>query len=205
MSAAVENVFEAVSTLDAARPAIELVANSYQVVTDDRTISTVLGSCIAVCLTDPAAGVGGMNHFMLPGAAGRSLTGKPAALRYGPNAMNALLAALYAAGAQHDRLQARIFGGAGLLVGRAASAVGAANIEYALGDLGARGITLVAQDVGGRWPRRLYYRPASGEARVRRFARILPSAFDPATGACMLRRAAPFQAPSTALVAARAP
>ena len=34
----------------------------------DMVVSTILGSCISVCLWDPVAGVGGMNHMLLPGA-----------------------------------------------------------------------------------------------------------------------------------------
>ncbi len=32
-------------------------------------LSTVLGSCVAACLRDHATGLGGMNHFLLPGDA----------------------------------------------------------------------------------------------------------------------------------------
>ncbi|MEO1780289.1 MAG: chemotaxis protein CheD, partial [Pseudomonadota bacterium] len=35
----------------------------------DTVISTLLGSCVACCLWDETAGVGGMNHMLL--AAGR--------------------------------------------------------------------------------------------------------------------------------------
>ena len=33
---------------------------------EDEMIVTILGSCVAACIRDPLAGVGGMNHFMLP-------------------------------------------------------------------------------------------------------------------------------------------
>ena len=32
----------------------------------DVMLTTILGSCVAVCLRDPRAGIGGMNHFLLP-------------------------------------------------------------------------------------------------------------------------------------------
>ena len=35
-------------------------------------IVTILGSCVAVCLWDEIAGVGGMNHFLLPEPLGAS-------------------------------------------------------------------------------------------------------------------------------------
>ena len=44
-------------------------------------ISTLLGSCIAACMHDPLARVGGMNHFLLPGEAGPGQGGQSS--RYG--------------------------------------------------------------------------------------------------------------------------
>jgi len=145
----------------------------------------VLGSCVAACVRDPATGTGGMNHFMLPNAAEPALAATPAALRYGSNAMDALMAALYAAGAQHERIEAKIFGGGQVLASLSQSRIGAANIEYALGDLAARGIPVVARDIGGRWPRRLVYQPATGHARVQRFPCVQAHICDPASGACL--------------------
>ena len=34
--------------------------------TSPSAISTVLGSCVAVCLYDTKLGMGGMNHYLLP-------------------------------------------------------------------------------------------------------------------------------------------
>ena len=36
----------------------------------DMLIVTVLGSCVAACIRDRVAGIGGMNHFMLPDSGG---------------------------------------------------------------------------------------------------------------------------------------
>lgn len=163
-------------------PNIDLAASACYVTIEDQEISTVLGSCVAVCMRDPVTGAGGMNHFMLPNAAEPALAATPAALRYGPNAMNALITSLCAAGARLERLEAKVFGGGQVLASLSQSRIGAANIECALGDLAARGIPIVAQDVGGGWPRRVHYRPATGQARVRRFQRMQAGRFDPATG-----------------------
>ncbi|MEC8196132.1 MAG: hypothetical protein VX228_07415, partial [Pseudomonadota bacterium] len=33
----------------------------------DIVMTTILGSCVAACMWDETAGIGGMNHFLLPG------------------------------------------------------------------------------------------------------------------------------------------
>lgn len=52
------------------------VGQGEHLVTSDPNVvlSTVLGSCVAMCLRDPVAGVGGMNHFLLPEGAGSAPT-----------------------------------------------------------------------------------------------------------------------------------
>ena len=45
----------------------QLVASGDHVI-----VTTVLGSCVAVCLFDENAGVGGVNHFVLPAGAEKS-------------------------------------------------------------------------------------------------------------------------------------
>ena len=72
-------------------------------------ITTILGSCVAVCLWEPHRGIGGMNHFMLPMAAGNGSASSP---RFGPAAMEQLLTQVREAGARPPLLRARIYGGA---------------------------------------------------------------------------------------------
>jgi len=45
---------------------IFLHAGQISVATEPTEITTILGSCVAICLWDPGSGVGGMNHYMLP-------------------------------------------------------------------------------------------------------------------------------------------
>ena len=74
-------------------------------------VTTVLGSCVAVCLWDPIEAVGGMNHYLLPFFAGAG-QGSP---RFGNFAMTELVDRLVALGASKGRLQAKVFGGACVL------------------------------------------------------------------------------------------
>ncbi|MEM6490875.1 MAG: chemoreceptor glutamine deamidase CheD, partial [Pseudomonadota bacterium] len=59
--------------------------------TDER-VATTLGSCVAACIRDPSAGVGGLNHFLLPGdPRAADPSGPNAGMRYGQNAMERLV------------------------------------------------------------------------------------------------------------------
>lgn len=128
------------------------------------TISTVLGSCVAVCLWDPQARVGGMNHFLLP-------AGDPAesSTRYAEPAIDELLARLRALGSRNGGLNARLFGGACVLEAfrRREGQLGTRNVEVARARLLARGVPIVAEDVGGDRGRRLVFSLLDGRAMVR--------------------------------------
>ena len=122
-------------------------------------LTTILGSCIAACIRDPAIGVGGMNHFLLPQSDGEDRDAK----RYGVNAMELLINGLLKRGAVRERLEAKIFGGANVIAGL--SDIGSRNAAFAEQYLADEGIRLVGGDVGGSTPRRIQYWPADGRAR----------------------------------------
>jgi chemotaxis protein CheD len=130
------------------------------------TISTVLGSCVSVCLFDSVHGIGGANHFLLP-TAGASALGS---LRFGRPATEQLVRRLVAMGCRQRDLQAKVFGGADVLgfKGRAPSdTLGAQNVHVAKAMLEELRIPLVAEVVGGSRGRKLLFRPCDGEAWVR--------------------------------------
>ena len=98
--------------IEAAVRRVHVIQGEYKVVNDPNVVlSTILGSCVAACLRDPVAGVGGMNHFLLPGSAMRRSSGGDAT-RYGVHLMELLINGLLKQGARRDRLEAKIFGGA---------------------------------------------------------------------------------------------
>lgn len=116
-------------------------------------IVTVLGSCVSVCLRDPVARIGGMNHFMLPERmGGTKLVSEPA--RYGAHAMEMLINNLLSMGAQRERLEAKVFGAGRVLPGM--SDVGARNAEFALEYLERERIPVKARDIGGNNARKVY-------------------------------------------------
>jgi chemotaxis protein CheD len=141
---------------------IHIVQGEYKVSDDpEAVVSTLLGSCVAACIRDPLAGVGGMNHFLLPGEDGRSH--KNEAERYGDYLMELLINGLMKQGASRDRLEAKLFGGARMMGGL--SDIGKKNAEFAERYLGHEGIAVVGKDLGGNRGRRLQYWPVSGRAR----------------------------------------
>ncbi|MEX3007006.1 chemotaxis protein CheD [Hoeflea sp. TYP-13] len=126
----------------------------------DVVLSTILGSCVAACLRDPVAGVGGMNHFLLPGSAGEG-TGE--ATRYGVHLMELLINALLQQGASKSRLEAKVFGGAQTM--SRLSDVGRKNGAFAEQFLRDEGIKIVNSSLGGELGRKVEFWPVSGRAR----------------------------------------
>ncbi len=135
------------------------------------TLVTLLGSCVSVCLYDPQASSGGMNHILLPGRADLKRFDDTA--RYGINAMELLINRLLKEGkAERGRLRAKVFGGAAVLdVIAPQSAPGARNCEFTLEFLRLEGIPVVGQDLGGVLPRRVFFYPHTGEVWVQKVSR----------------------------------
>jgi len=131
---------------------------------EDSSITTILGSCVAVCLHDTVQRIGGLNHFLLPRAPlGENST------RYGDVAMRRLLDEMMMRGSQFRHLQAKVLGGACVLKanqGRAAD-LGRANARAALDALNDAGIPVVLEDLGGQRGRRVLFHAGSGDVQVR--------------------------------------
>jgi chemotaxis protein CheD len=141
---------------------IHVIQGEYQVVDDPNVIlTTVLGSCVAACLRDPEARVGGMNHFLLPGNMEDFRNGD--AERAGVHLMELLVNGLLKRGARRERLEGKLFGGARMMEGL--SDIGAKNAAFAKKFLMNEGIRVVAEALGGTRGRRLEYYPVSGQAR----------------------------------------
>lgn len=138
---------------------LHLIQGEYRVSADEQTvISTILGSCVAACLRDPMAGIGGMNHFLLPGR-----NDSQEGLQYGAFLMELLINELLKAGARRDRLEAKLFGGACMLQGL--TDIGAQNAAFARQFLDAEGITYLGGSLGGSMARRVLFWPVTGVAR----------------------------------------
>ena len=135
-------------------------------VEQSRPVSTLLGSCVAVCLHDPRLRIGGMNHFLLPSRTNSPDDETRIALA-GDYAMEILVNALLAKGARKERLVAKAFGG-GTIVSSIRMAIGERNAEFASHWLACEGIPLVASDFLGPWSRKVLFLPDCGEAFCKR-------------------------------------
>lgn len=134
----------------------------YYVTHENETVETVLGSCVAVCIRDDRAGVGGLNHFMLPDASGNA-TGEG---RYGVHAMELLINGIIRAGGKRSAFEVKIFGGAKMLAHM--GDVGATNIDFIRDFASTENLRIVSEDVGGLVGRMIRYEPLTGRARVKR-------------------------------------
>ena len=140
---------------------VNLIQGEFKVSDDpDVVLTTLLGSCVGACIRDPVRGIGGMNHFLLPGP---EVGGAKESERLGVHLMELLLNGLMRQGASRDRLEAKIFGGARMM--RGLSDVGKKNAEFAKRFLKYEGIRFIGGEVGGDRGRRLQFWPHSGRAR----------------------------------------
>ena len=137
-------------------------------VESERPISTLLGSCVAVCLYDPELRLAGMNHFLLPDGKRRGINRDDVVL-HGDYAMEVLRNAMFARGASGDRLVAKAFGG-GNVVDAIHMAIGTRNAAFARQWLRREGIPLLADDLGGTWSRKVVLDPLTGDVFCRRGA-----------------------------------
>jgi chemotaxis protein CheD len=143
---------------------------------NERPMSTLLGSCVAVCLFDPVSHIGGLNHFMLPNM-GRGQHGEVDSLLSGDYAMESLLKALLNKGAKKVRLQAKAFGGGTIINTEAGSlSIGLRNANFAKDWLDREGVPLLSSDFLGPWSRKVLFLPNTGDVFCRRMVTNMATA-----------------------------
>ena len=152
--------------------AVKILPGEYFVHDEDLLVMTTLGSCIAACLWDRNARVGGMNHFMLPdGGSGTLDSG-----RYGSYAMELLINELLKRGATRSTLEAKVFGGGQVISGMNTMNVGERNTSFVMDYLRTERIPVVSKDVMEIYPRKVCFLPHSGKAMVKRLSPANPEA-----------------------------
>ena len=132
----------------------------------DDVVGAILGSCVAACIWDPVAQVGGMNHILLPDRteSGAALDG------YGAFTMEALINALLKIGANRSRFRAKIFGGANMINGM--TDIGQRNASFVESYLRREGIPCDGGSLGGNRARMVRFWPYTGVARQRLVDRV---------------------------------
>lgn len=130
----------------------------------DMTISTVLGSCVAVCFWEERRKIGGMNHVMLP----IFREGESPTTRFANVATFVLRDMMRDEGCGTRMLTARVFGGASSLStsGGGSLSVGPRNIEVTLAVLEKLKIPITGKDLGGDTGRKIFFDLHSGKIRM---------------------------------------
>ena len=157
---------------------LTIFAGEYYVSSTGEIISTVLGSCIAVCLYDKKEGIGGINHFMLPEEQGprlhltdpvlkkEELTN--VSMRYGIKSMEVLIAEMMKKGASRKNLTAKIFGGGKVLHRSNTVSVGDKNIGFTRAFLKMEGIPIIKENVGDYHGRKIFFLTRNNSIFVRK-------------------------------------
>ena len=137
---------------------------------DPMIVYTVLGSCISACIRDPVAGVGGMNHFMLPEPKEKAHDSWGESTRYGSYAMESLINEILKRGGLKSRLEVKLFGAGKIYEGKID--VGARNAEWVLSFLKTEGLASAKTDLGDVFPRKVYYFTDSGRVLMKKIERL---------------------------------
>lgn len=133
-------------------------------------VSTILGSCVAVCLYDPILQVGGINHYMLPFWNGQGL----ASPKYGNIAIEKLVEKMLSLGSKKTNLRAKVFGGGEVIDTNISQFhIGERNIKLAMEMLEELRIPIVAKSVGGKLGRKIEYYTLTGEVKQRYIDRTI--------------------------------
>ena len=154
------------------REVIKVLPGEYFVTSGEITLVTALGSCVAACIRDRKSGMGGMNHFMVGSdeQGGSSLSPVHFAA-YGSYVMKVLISDLLKQGARRANLEAKIFGGGSASVQQPASLAGQRNADFLMGFLRKERLPVIARDVLGNYPRKVYFFPDSGRVLVKKMMR----------------------------------
>ncbi len=147
----------------------------YVTVNSTEVLTTILGSCIAVCVRDPVVCCGGMNHFLLPAALTPDQEVPPLAMRYGSFSIERLINDILSEGGRRERLEAKVFGGANVMHGT--SNIGWRNADFVETYLKNEDIKIAARNLRGIWPRQVRYYPTTGKAQMRALKVALPEIF----------------------------
>ena len=147
------------------RKGVYLHSGQIHVSDEPCSITTILGSCVAVCMWDPLEGVGGATHYLLP----NRVSGHNASVRFGNCAIEQLISRLIKMGAKHANLQAKLFGGACIFAGFRSleEQLGTKNVQLAIRMLDEAVIPVITHDVGGPQGRKLIFNTDSGDAWVK--------------------------------------
>jgi len=126
-----------------------------------------LGSCVAVALYDPEARIGGLGHLLLPNRPERNVLGSES--KYVDAGILEIVDEIAQAGANQDRLVAKVAGGANMFetsYQTLIKSIGARNARSARETLASLGIPILGEEVGGNRGRTVEFDLATGNMMV---------------------------------------
>lgn len=142
----------------------------YVTLSPHEAIATTLGSCVSACIRDSRIGIGGMNHFMLPIQTNPDTDWMNLATRYGSYAMEHLINDILKAGGERRHLEVKLSGGGKIMANM--TDVGLRNIEFIRHYIHVEGMSLISEDLGDIYPRKVLYYPNTGVMKVKKLRRL---------------------------------
>jgi chemotaxis protein CheD len=126
-----------------------------------------LGSCIGVCLYDPATAIGGMLHYQLPSSTMNPERAKQNPLMFANTGMEILINKMSPIGANKKRMKVKIAGGAAMDTGPNGFDIGKRNYLAIKKVLWQHGMFIDAEDIGGSSPRNMYMDIEDGTVKIK--------------------------------------
>jgi chemotaxis protein CheD len=122
-------------------------------------ISTILGSCVSVCLFDPQNRISGMNHYLLPVKKNRNDN----RFRFGDVSLAYMLEEILSMGARKRDLISHVYGGSSMFgIPQDNYHIGRKNIDIAFEFLGFHNIPITRYDTGGDKGRKITFDTSAG-------------------------------------------
>ena len=145
-----------------------LLPGQYYVSRQPTVITTLLGSCVAVCLFNRTAGIGGMNHFMLPDSPPGKASG-----RYGDYAIRAIVEDMERNTGHLRGTEAMIFGGAAVIgtLNSKGPNIGDFNADLARRMLEYYNIPITKELIGGYQGLKIRFQTWDNRIRIRHIER----------------------------------
>lgn len=135
---------------------------------EDAVTTLGLGSCVGIAIRDPATGVGGLAHIMLPDSTEiRNNENRP---KFADTGIEDLVKEIVRKGGNRSRLVAKIAGGAQMFSFGSKSTmirVGERNVEASKKKLSELRIPLLAEDTGKTYGRTVVFYPKTGDFVIR--------------------------------------
>jgi len=127
-------------------------------------ITTLLGSCVSICIWDTKLKIGGINHYMMPFWNGAGL----ASPKFGNIAIDKLIRNLVNLGSNPSDMVAKVFGGAAVLnSSECIFNIGERNINIQNDLLRSANINVIAKSLGGDRGRKLIFNTETGVVKMK--------------------------------------